>query len=634
MSNAGPRDATATTLTDDLPAGVTFESATPSQGTCSEAAGVVTCALGTIADQGSASVEIKVRPQSDGTITNQAERRLRRGRFQHRRQLGHLRDDRRPGRRPVLTKSDSPDPVLAGELLTYTLAVQNSGPSSAAGVTLSDTLPAGVTYESATATQGTCSESSGTVTCELGTIADEQGASVEIKIRSATPGLLSNSANVVSLTADTDSADNAASAETTVTAAADLSLTKSDSPDPVLAGGELTYTLGVHNAGPQDATGVSLSDTLPAGVTFVSATPTQGSCSEASGTVTCALGTIASGADAGVEVKVTPQAAGTITNQASVTSDLADPDSADASASEDTTVKVSADLALTKGDSPDPALAGELITYALSASNSGPADAAGVTLTDTLPAGVTFVSATPTQGSCSEASGTVTCALGTIADQGTADVEIKIRRFTPGTITNEASLTSDALDPVSSNDSASASTTVNAAANLSLTKTDSPDPVLAGELLAYTLTAHNAGPQDATAVTVTDTLPGGVTFDSATPSQGSCSQAAGIVDCALGTIADEGTATIQILVRPSAPGTLSNQASVSSEVADPSTAGNTATAQTTVTATPAGYPRPAGATPLRASLVPAYNECTAPNRSTDRRSTLRRATHPRSGQAS
>ena len=67
-------------------------------------------------------------------------------------------------------------------------------------------------------------------------------------------------------------------------------------------------------------------------------------------------------------------------------------------------------------------------------------------------------------------------------------------------------------------------------------------------------------------------------------------------------------------MRPSAAGIISNQASVSSALADPSTANNSATAQTTVTAAPVGYPRPAGASPLRASLVPAYNECTAPNR--------------------
>jgi len=615
VSNSGPRDATATVLTDTLPAGVTFDSATPTQGTCSEASGTVTCALGTIADQGSASVEIKVRPQAAGTINNQASVASDEGDSNTADNSAGSETTVDPAADLSLTKSDSPDPVLAGEPLIYSLAVQNAGPSSAADVTLSDTLPAGVTYESATPTQGICSESGGTVTCALGTIADQQSASVEIRIRSATPGLLSNSANVVSLTADPDSADNSASADTTVTAAADLSLTKSDSPDPVDVGGELTYTLAVQNAGPQDATGASLTDTLPAGVTYESATPSQGSCSESSGTVTCALGTIANGAGASVELKVRPQDAGTITNQAAVTSDLADPDSADASASEDTIVRAVADLALTKGDSPDPVLVGELITYALSASNSGPQDATGVTLTDTLPGGVTFESATPTQGSCSESAGTVTCALGTIAPSQQASVVIEIRAPSPGTITNQASVTSDVYDPVSSNDSASAETTVDPAADLSLTTTDSPDPVLAGELVAYTLTAHNAGPHDATGATLTDPLPAGVTFDSATPSQGSCSESAGTVTCALGTIADGGTATIQILVRPSAPGTLSNEASVSSELGDPSTADNSATAETTVTATPVGYPRPAGASPLRASLVPAYNECTAPNRS-------------------
>ena len=97
---------------------------------------------------------------------------------------------------------------------------------------------------------------------------------------------------------DPSPGNNSASATTTVTPVADLSLTKSDSPDPVLAGELLTYTLTAHNAGPSSASGVELIDTLPAGVTFDSATPTQGSCSEASGTVTCALGTIADGAAA------------------------------------------------------------------------------------------------------------------------------------------------------------------------------------------------------------------------------------------------------------------------------------------------------------------------------------------------
>ena len=66
----------------------------------------------------------------------------------------------------------------------------------------------------------------------------------------------------------------------------------------------------------------------------------------------------------------------------------------------------------------------------------------------------------------------------------------------------------------------------------------------------YTLTAHNAGPQEAPDVELTDTLPAGVTFDSATPSQGSCSESSGTVTCTLGTIADQADATVEIKVRP------------------------------------------------------------------------------------
>ena len=82
---------------------------------------------------------------------------------------------------------------------------------------------------------------------------------------------------------------------------ADLSITKSDSPDPVSSGQQLTYTIGVHNSGPSGATGVTVTDTLPGGVTYNSATPSQGSCSHSSGTVTCNLGAVANGANATVD---------------------------------------------------------------------------------------------------------------------------------------------------------------------------------------------------------------------------------------------------------------------------------------------------------------------------------------------
>ncbi len=120
-------------------------------------------------------------------------------------------------------------------------------------------------------------------------------------------------------------------------ALADLSVTKVDSPDPVTVGQNLTYTLTVTNSGPDPATGVTLDDTLPGGVSFVSATPSQGTCTGTS-TVSCNLGGLASSASAQVAIVVTPTVPGPLTNQARVTADQDDPDSTDTTATADTTV--------------------------------------------------------------------------------------------------------------------------------------------------------------------------------------------------------------------------------------------------------------------------------------------------------
>jgi uncharacterized repeat protein (TIGR01451 family) len=100
---------------------------------------------------------------------------------------------------------------------------------------------------------------------------------------------------------------------------ADLALTKTDPPGRAPTGRNLTYTLTVTNNGPDAASGVTVVDQLPPSVTFVSATPSQGSCGHSSGTVTCNLGTMGNGATARVDIVVKPTVAGTITNTAFVT---------------------------------------------------------------------------------------------------------------------------------------------------------------------------------------------------------------------------------------------------------------------------------------------------------------------------
>jgi uncharacterized repeat protein (TIGR01451 family) len=124
-----------------------------------------------------------------------------------------------------------------------------------------------------------------------------------------------------------------------------------------------------------------------------------------------------------------------------------------------------------------------------------------------------------------------------------------------------------------------------AQADLEISKADSPDPVTVGDNLTYTITVTNNGPDAATNVVVTDTLPSGVTFVSASPG---CVHAAGVVTCNLGTIAVGDSVTITIVVTVTAPGTISNTATVTSDTLDPNTANNSDAEPTEVQSGPIG----------------------------------------------
>jgi uncharacterized repeat protein (TIGR01451 family) len=125
------------------------------------------------------------------------------------------------------------------------------------------------------------------------------------------------------------------------TQSVNLNLTKTASPNPGIALANLTYRITVTNNGPSPGTNVSMTDTLPGGVNFVSATPTQGSCS-GTGTVICNLGSMANGAQAVINIVVTPQSPGQLTNTASVSATEMDPDTSDNSVTIQTNVNAPA----------------------------------------------------------------------------------------------------------------------------------------------------------------------------------------------------------------------------------------------------------------------------------------------------
>jgi uncharacterized repeat protein (TIGR01451 family) len=369
---------------------------------------------------------------------------------------------------------------------------------------------------------------------------------------------------------------------------ADLAVTLAAAPDPVTVGQSLTYSLHVANAGPSNATGVVLSDVLPAGVSLVSAQPSQGSCT-GTPTVSCALGTLATGGGATVVIGVVANAAGSLTDTATVASGVADPDASNNSAAVTVTAVsgepgAEADLALALTADPHRLLVGETVTYTVDVGNNGPEDATGVVLSDVLPAGISLASVQTSQGTCSGTT-TVSCALGMLAVGDGAEVVITAVATAAGTLLDTASVTSAGDDPDPSNNNASVTVRVYSGqeprADLSLTKRANFDRVSVGAQLIYELTVGNAGPDDASGVVVTDPLPPGLQFISATASQGACSGTDTIV-CNLGTVASGAGATVTVTAQATSTGSLDNQAWVSTDAADLDGANDTDTATVTV----------------------------------------------------
>jgi len=215
----------------------------------------------------------------------------------------------------TISKTDTPDPVVAGNNITYTLAYSNTGGADATGVVIRDTVPTNTTFVSATAGG---SFGGGIVTWTLGTVIAGGSGTVQFVAQVASP--LANGTVITnvgySITSNEQGSIIGVSDTTTVTSLPFLILGKSDAPDPVLAGSNITYTIAYSNTGTAGATGVVITDTVPTNTTFVSAT---GGGTLGGGVVTWNIGAVNAGASATVQMVVTVGAGmasgSTITNQ-------------------------------------------------------------------------------------------------------------------------------------------------------------------------------------------------------------------------------------------------------------------------------------------------------------------------------
>ncbi len=353
-----------------------------------------------------------------------------------------------------VAKAPSATTVQAGQNFTYTLTVTNPGPDNADNVTVTDTLPAELTYVS---DDHSASVSGQTLNWNLGTLAPGV-THILITVSAANVGSnVVNSATVASTTPDPDLSNNATSAPpvTINTPQAGISIAKTVSSRTVLLGQNFTYTLSVTNGGPDNAENVSVVDTLPPQLTYVS----DDHAATVSGqTLTWSLGTLAPGT---VNIAVTVAANTTATNiinSATVASTTADPNPGDNAANAppvtitDTPVStarpssgpaplIAEDPVITKSGTPDHATIGETVTWRIRATNpSGQPTTAPVTFTDDVPATFDILSITINgAGSYTLSGQQVTFDLGILQPHATITVDVATRvnpNGKPGDICN------------------------------------------------------------------------------------------------------------------------------------------------------------------------------------------------------
>ncbi len=460
---------------------------------------------------------------------------------------------------PLLTaaKTVSPSPASPGQEVTYTVTVTNSGDGPAPNVTVSDVPDSQGVFQvgSVSAPGGSVvvGNTAGDVSVEAGFASIGAGNSVVVSYRVLVPDPLgagiesfSNQAQIdsdplpPSLSDDSDNpASNSDPTVLPITAAPDLEVLKDDASDSVLPGGTIVYDLTVRNNGNQEATGVTLSEAVPANMTFNPAASSPGWLCLPNGgagsSCTLALGALAGGgarvdAAFAVDLSPAPLPAGLdrIDNSVSVADDGsngADADPADNSASDSTVVLAEPILQVSKSDGGLAfAVPGQTVRYSISFSNLGDQGASGVALTETVPLHTVFNAAAGTSGwSCADGSvGGTDCGfdIGTLAGASSpAPLIFAVNVVSPASsgatqLLNSVTIGDDGANGgAPSTDSDLTATPLLANPDLRLVKSDSGINGLPGGLVSYALTFSNLGDQDATGVVLSETVPDHTSFN-------------------------------------------------------------------------------------------------------------------------
>jgi len=610
-SNAGPSNALGATLADTFPASETCT------WTCVGAGG------GTCTASGAGNINDTVNLPSGGSITYTASCAISAA------ATGTLSNtatvaapagvtDPTPGNNSAtdndtlapsadlaITKTDGVTTATPGGSVIYTITASNAGPSNAPGSTVADTFPAAetCTWTCVGTSGGTCTASGN------GNINDTAslpaGGSItytaSCSISASASGSLTNTATVAAPAGVTDPTpgNNSATDTDVLGASADLSIINTDSVTTATPGGSVTYTITASNAGPSNAPGSTVADTFPASLTcsWTCAGTSGGTCTASgNGNINDTASLPAGGSITyTASCSISASASGSLTNTATVAAPagVTDPTPGNNSATDTDVLGASADLSIINTDSVTTATPGGSVTYTITASNAGPSNAPGSTVADTFPASLTcsWTCAGTSGGTCTASgNGNINDTVSLPAGGSiTYTASCSISASASGSLTNTATVAAPAgvTDPTPGNNSATDNDTLTAQADLAITKTHTGNFAQGQTGATYTLTVSNAGGSPTSGmVTVTDTLPAGLTATAIGGTGWSC--VLGTLTCTRSDALAAGSSypaiTLTVNVANNAAASLTNTATVSGG-GETNTSNDTASDATTIATT-------------------------------------------------